>query len=71
MMHFYGPGTSSISGLFLEILLILLIVGLAIALLSRSGFVSSGSDERLARIEKDMEEIKKTVEDIKDKLEEI
>ena len=73
MMHFYGPGfgSGSIFGFILEILLILLIVGVAIALLNRSDFMGSGSGERLARMEKDVEEIKKTVEEIKEKLEEI
>ncbi|WP_406657196.1 hypothetical protein V7O62_01210 [Methanolobus sp. ZRKC2] len=61
----------SIWGLLLNILVMIVIVWLAFSLLNRSEFVSSGNNERLARIEKDVEDIKKTVEDIKEKLDEI
>jgi hypothetical protein len=40
-------------------------------LLNRSEFVSSGNNERLARLEKDVDEIKRTVQSIKEKLDEI
>jgi len=70
-----GTGTGmygfSIWGLLLNILVILVIVGAAFFLINRSDFVSSGNNERLARLEKDVEDIKKMVEDIKEKLDEI
>lgn len=58
-------------GFFLNLLIILLIVGVAIVMLNKSGFMASRDNERLVKIEKDIEEIKKTVEYIKSKLEEI
>jgi uncharacterized protein YpmS len=64
-------GTFSIWGILFNILVILLIVGIVVLLLNRSEFVSSGNNERLARLEKDVDEIKRTVQAIKEKLDEI
>lgn len=64
----YGYG---IWGLLLNILVILAIVWVTVTLLNRSDSRSSGDNERLARVEKDVEDIKKMVEDIKEKLDEI
>lgn len=61
----------SIWGFLLNILIILIIVGAVVMLLNRSGYAAAGDNERLVRIEKDVEDIKKTVEEIKNKLEEI
>ncbi|MDD3246319.1 MAG: hypothetical protein PHF18_05625 [Methanosarcina sp.] len=58
-------------GFFLNILIILLIVGAVVVLLNRSGYQAPASNEKLVKIEKDIEDIKKTVEEIKSKLEEI
>jgi len=72
MMDSYMYGTySSAWGLLLNILLILLVVGVAVALMNKSGYVSSENGERLARVEKDVEDIKQMVVDIKEKLDEI
>jgi hypothetical protein len=46
-------------------------VGVAVVLLNRSGYTAPRDNERIIKMEKDIEEIKKTVEDIKSKLEEI
>lgn len=64
-------GAFSIWGVLLNIFVILLIVGIVVLLLNRSEFVSSGNNERLARLEKDVDEIKRTVQAIKEKLDEI
>ncbi len=61
----------SIWGFLLNILLVLIIVGAVVVLLNRSGYPASTSNEKLVKIEKDIEDIKKTVEEIKSKLEEI
>jgi uncharacterized membrane protein (DUF106 family) len=58
-------------GFFLNLLLILLIVGAVVVLLNRSGYAAPRDNERIVKMEKDIEEIKKTVEEIKSKLEEI
>ncbi|MHC1757789.1 MAG: hypothetical protein AB9861_20605 [Methanosarcina sp.] len=58
-------------GFFLNLLIILLIVGAVMVMLNRSGYTAPRDNERLVKMEKDIEEIKKTVEDIKSKLEEI
>ncbi|KKH66254.1 hypothetical protein [Methanosarcina mazei] len=58
-------------GFFLNLLIILLIAGVAVLMLNRSGYMASRDNERLVKIEKDIEDIKKTVEDIISKLEEI
>ncbi len=58
-------------GFFLNLLIILLIVGAVMVMLNKSGYMASRDNERLVKIEKDIEDIKKTVEDIKSKLEEI
>jgi uncharacterized membrane protein (DUF106 family) len=60
-----------IFGFLVQILIILLIVGVVIMLLNKSNFVSSASNERLVKVEKDVEEIKKAVEEIRNKLNEI
>jgi uncharacterized protein YoxC len=70
MRDIYGTGGFGISGLILNIILILIVVAVVIALLNRSNFVGGGN-ERLTRMEKDLEDIKKTVEEIKNKLDEI
>ncbi|MBP2030798.1 hypothetical protein J2755_001746 [Methanohalophilus levihalophilus] len=69
MMHYYN--TIGILDFVVQILLILLILGVAIALLSRSGLMNTGNNEKLVAMEKDISEIKKTVDEIKEKLEEI
>lgn len=61
----------SVWGFLLNILIILIIVGAVVVLLNRSGYSAAPSNERLVKIEKDIEDIKKTVEEIKSKLEEI
>lgn len=58
-------------GFFLNILIILLIVGAVMVMLNRSGYTATRDNERLIKMEKDIQDIKKTVEDIKSKLEEI
>ncbi|WP_236622625.1 hypothetical protein [Methanococcoides methylutens] len=57
----------------MEVLLILLVVGIVIFFINKSGFAGAGaaSNEKLVSMEKDVAEIKKTVEEIKEKLEEI
>ncbi|WP_256623686.1 hypothetical protein [Methanolobus chelungpuianus] len=64
-------GAYSFWGILVNIFVILLIVGIVVLLLNRSEFVSSGNNERLARLEKDVDEIKRTVQAIKEKLDEI
>lgn len=66
----YGM-TGSVWGFLLNLLIILLIVGVVVVLLNRSGYAAPRDNERIVKMEKDIEEIKKTVEDIKSKLEEI
>jgi uncharacterized membrane protein (DUF106 family) len=61
----------SVGGFLLNLLIILLIVGVVVVMLNRSGYAAPRDNERLVKMEKDIEEIKKTVEDIKSKLEEI
>jgi hypothetical protein len=61
----------SLWGFLLNLLIILLIVGVVALLLNRSGYGAQKDNERIIKMEKDIEEIKKTVEDIKSKLEEI
>lgn len=61
----------SVWGFLLNILIILIIVGAVVVLLNRSGYSAAPGNERLVKIEKDIEDIKKTVEEIKSKLEEI
>ena len=61
----------SVWGFLLNILIVLIIVGAVVVLLNRSGYPASASNEKLVKIEKDVEDIKKTVEEIKSKLEEI
>jgi len=58
MMDTYMHGTySSVWGLLLNILLILLVVWIAVTFMNRSGNVSSENGQRLARVEKDVEDI--------------
>jgi len=66
----YGMG-GSFWVFLLNLLVILIIVGAAVVLLNRSGYAAPRDNERIVKMEKDIEEIKKTVEDIKSKLEEI
>ena len=61
----------SLWGFFLNLLVIFLIVGVVVLLLNRSGYTAPRDNERIVKMEKDIEEIKKTVEEIKSKLEEI
>jgi hypothetical protein len=58
-------------GLLLNIVFVLVIVWVAVKLFNRSEFVGSRDNEHLARVEKDVEEIRKMVNDIKEKLDEI
>lgn len=44
---------------FLNLLIILLIVGTVMVMLNKSGYMASRDNERLVKIEKDIEEIKK------------
>ncbi len=60
-----------LGGILVELLIILLIVGVVVMLLNRSNFVGSGNNERLVKVEKDVEDIKKAVEEIRNKLNEI
>lgn len=69
MMHYYN--TFGPLDFLLVILLMLLVVGIVIFYLRKSGFTGSDSNEKLVSIEKDVAEIKKTVEEIKEKLEDI
>jgi hypothetical protein len=62
---------SSVWGFLLNLLIILLIVAVVVILLNKSGYATPKDNERIVRMEKDIEEIKKTVEEIKSKLEEI
>ncbi|WP_328287507.1 hypothetical protein [Methanolobus vulcani] len=64
----YGIG---IWGLLLNIIIIFLVVWVTVTLLNKSGSAGSENNERLARVEKDVEDIKKMVQDIKEKLDEI
>lgn len=61
----------SVGGFLLNLLIILLIVGVVVVMVNRSGYAAPRDNERLVKMEKDIEEIKKTVEGIKSKLEEI
>ncbi|MCL7475586.1 MAG: hypothetical protein M8352_06040 [ANME-2 cluster archaeon] len=72
MMHdLYGTGIGfGIGGFLVDILIIIIVVGVVILLLNRTNYMAGGS-ERLARMEKDLEDVKKTVEEIKNKLDEI
>jgi uncharacterized membrane protein (DUF106 family) len=63
-------GEYGITGFVLNLLIILIIIAVVIALLNRTNFVGGGS-EQLARMEKDLEDVKKNVEEIKKKLNEI
>jgi hypothetical protein len=70
----YGTGYSPYSlalSFILNIVIILVIVGVVVALLNKSDFIGSGSNDRLTRVEKDVNDIKRMVEDIKNKLDEI
>lgn len=64
----YGLG---IWGLLLNILIIFLVVWVTVTLLNKNSSGGSEGNERLARVEKDVEDIKKMVHDIKEKLDEI
>ena len=70
-MGYYGSMYGGIFGFFIQILVILLLVGVVVILLSKSNFAGSGNNERLVKVEKDVEEIKKAVEEIRNKLNEI
>lgn len=67
----YDMMGGSVWGFLLNLLIILLIAGAVTVLLNRSGYMATRDNERIVKIEKDIEEIKKMVEDIKSKLEEI
>lgn len=67
----YDMTGGSVWGFLLNLLIILFVVGLTVLLLNRSGYGTQRENERIVKMEKDIEEIKKTVEDIKSKLEEI
>ncbi|MBE0524124.1 MAG: hypothetical protein IBX40_07320, partial [Methanosarcinales archaeon] len=59
MYDMYGTGTGfGITGFVLNLLIILIVIAVVIALLNRTNFVGGGS-ERLARMEKDLEDVKK------------
>ncbi len=53
----YGTMYGGLVGVFVELLIILLIVGVVVMLLNRSNFVGSGNNERLVKVEKDVEDI--------------
>lgn len=61
----------SIGGFLLALFILLLLAGAITALLNKSGYGVQRINERIMKMERDIEEIKKTVEDIKSKLEEI
>lgn len=61
----------SVWGILLNIVLILVMVWVVFTVLNRSNMVGSGNNERLSRVEKDVEDIKQMVTDIKEKLDEI
>ncbi|MGA9187486.1 MAG: hypothetical protein WB014_02715 [Methanosarcina sp.] len=61
----------SIGGFVITLLIILLIAGVVVIFMNKYGYVAPRDNERIVKMEKDIEEIKKTVEDIKSKLEEI
>ncbi len=63
--------TGSFWGFLLILLIIFVIVGAVVILLNRSEYAAPRDNERIVKMEKDIEEIKKAVEDIKSKLEEI
>ncbi len=67
MDHYAG----SIWGILLNIIVVLVVVWLAVTLMNRSGYAGSADNERLTRVEKDVEDIKRMVQDIKDKLDDI
>ena len=48
-----------LSRFFLNLLIILFIVGTVVALLNRSGYAAPRDNERIVKMEKDIEEIKK------------
>jgi uncharacterized membrane protein len=47
----------SLWGFFLNLLVILLIVGVVVLLLNRSGYTAPRDNERIVKMEKDIEEI--------------
>ncbi len=61
----------SMEGFVITLLIILLIVGIVVLILSKAGYAVPRDNERIVKMEKDIEDIKKTVEEIKSKLEEI
>ena len=60
-----------VGGFVITLLIILLIAGVVVLVLNKTGYVAPRDNERIVKMEKDIEEIKKTVEEIKSKLEEI
>lgn len=74
-MMYNGMGYASLWGFFINIILILFVVAVAVALLNKSWVRSSENasfnNERLAKIESEIRETRKMVEEIKDKLDEI
>lgn len=71
MYELYGTGTGfGITWVFLNIVIILIVVVAVVTLLNRSNYVAVGS-EQLARMEKDLEDVKRTAEEIKNKPDEI
>jgi len=61
---------NSVWGFLLNLLIILLVVGVVVVLMNRSGYVAR-DNERIVKMEKNIEDIKKTVEYIKSKLDDI
>lgn len=61
----------SVGGFLLALFILLLLSGAIAVLLNKSGYGGQRNNERIVKMERDIEEIKKTVEDIKYKLEEI
>ena len=67
----YVSSYGSTGGFFLNFILILIIAIMAVTMFNRSSFARSCNNERLTRIEKDVEDTKRIIGEIKDKLDEI
>lgn len=67
----YALSSGPAGGSFLNLILILAIVILSVALFNRYNLFRSVNNERMVKVEKDVEDIKRTIEAVKDKLDEI
>lgn len=72
MAGMMGYGTyGGINNIIIGMIFILVIFFFIILVLSKTNFIGTNSNERLVKIEKDLEETRKAVEEIKNKLNEI